>query len=62
MLPKTTLNSERMVKQSNLKGFMTLYVEAKDDKDNEKENKLPNLSKVEAKDDKDNEKKINYLT
>ena len=27
------------------KGFMTLYVEAKDDKDNEKENKLPNLSK-----------------
>ena len=24
---------------------MTLYVEAKDDKDNEKENKLPNLSK-----------------
>ncbi|MDN8760252.1 DNA topoisomerase, partial [Staphylococcus aureus] len=27
------------------KGFMTLYVEAKDDKDNEKEKKLPNLSK-----------------
>ncbi|MDY4022301.1 type I DNA topoisomerase [Staphylococcus borealis] len=27
------------------KGFMTLYVEAKDDKDNEKENKLPNLNK-----------------
>ena len=27
------------------KGFMTLYVEAKDDKDNEKKNKLPNLSK-----------------
>lgn len=27
------------------KGFMKLYVEAKDDKDNEKENKLPNLSK-----------------
>ena len=25
------------------KGFMTLYVEAKDDKDNEKENKLPNF-------------------
>ena len=25
------------------KGFMTLYVEAKDDKDNEKENKLPKL-------------------
>ncbi|WP_258371299.1 DNA topoisomerase, partial [Serratia marcescens] len=27
------------------KGFMTLYVEAKDDKDNEKENKVPNFSK-----------------
>ena len=25
------------------KGFMTLYVEAKDDKENDKENKLPNL-------------------
>lgn len=26
------------------KGFMTLYVEAKDDKDNDKENKLPKLN------------------
>ena len=27
------------------KGFMTLYVEAKDDKENDKENKLPQLDK-----------------
>ena len=33
---QNNIKFERMVKQSNLKGFMTLYVEAKDDKDNEK--------------------------